>query len=176
MYRPIAAACAALALAACATPTVYGPANPNAAGTAKVGFSEYRIENNRYRVTFQGGGGAPQRQMADYALLRSAEITLRDGYDWFQVVDRFGDANGSQAGSGPRLSIGGGSSSYGGRYGRYSGSGIGVGIGTSVNLGGGPAYAHTVEILLGRGPKPNLPEVYDARGVAAALAPNAPRY
>ena len=59
MYRPIAAACAALALAACATPTVYAPANPNAASS--VGFSEYRIENNRYRVTFQGGAGGGNR-------------------------------------------------------------------------------------------------------------------
>ena len=89
MYRPIAAACAALALAACATPTVYAPANPNAASS--VGFSEYRIENNRYRVTFQGGPGAPPQLVNDYAFLRAAEVTLRDGYDWFQVVDRFGE-------------------------------------------------------------------------------------
>jgi len=175
MYRPIAAACAALALAACVTPTVYAPANP--ASRTAVGFSEYRIENNRYRVTFQGGGGAPERQVADYALLRAAEITLRDGYDWFQVVDRFGGVAGS-ASSGPRLSVGAGSSSGSGygRYGGYgySGSGVGIGLGTSVNLGGGPAYAHTIEILTGRGVKPTSPDVYDARGVAAAIAPNAP--
>jgi len=176
MKRLLVAAGAALALAACVTPTVYGPANP--ASRTSVGFSEYRIENNRYRVTFQGAGGAPERQIADYALLRAAEITLRDGYDWFQVVDRFGGVAGS-ANSGPRLSVGGGSSSYGGRYGgRYggwSGSGVGVGIGTSMNLGGGPAYAHTIEIIEGRGARPPGPDVYDARGVAAALAPNAPR-
>jgi hypothetical protein len=172
MNRPFFAACAALALAACATPTVYAPANPNATGTAQVGFSEYRIENNRYRVTFQGGGGAPERLVADYALLRAAEITLRDGYDWFQVVDRFGGVAGSPN-SGPRVSIGGGTSSG---YGRYGGSGFGVGVGTSMNLGGGAAYAHTLEILLGRGARPATPDVYDARGVAAALAPNAPRY
>jgi hypothetical protein len=170
MNCPFAAACAALALAACATPTVYGPANP--ASRTAVGFSEYRIENNRYRVTFQGGGGAPQRQVADYALLRAAEITLRDGYDWFQVVDRFGGSAGS-ASSGPRLSVGAGSGS-GGYYGRSSS--FGVGLGTSVNLGGGPAYTHTIEIIEGRGARPASPEVYDARGVAAALAPGAPRY
>ena len=64
MYRPITAACAALALAACATPTVYAPANPNAASS--VGFSEYRIENNRYRVTFQGGPGATGRSFSHF--------------------------------------------------------------------------------------------------------------
>jgi hypothetical protein len=176
MYRPIAAACAVLALAACATPTVYAPANPNpnATGAARVGFSEYKIENNRYRVTFQGGSGAPQQLVADYALFRAAEITLRDGYDWFQVIDRFGGASG-YAGNGPRISVGAGTSSGSGRYGGYygGGSGIGIGVGTSFPLGGGNghAYAHTIEIVEGRGVKPDSPDVYDARGVAAALAP-----
>jgi hypothetical protein len=178
MYRPIAAACAVLALAACATPTVYAPANPNATGAAQVGFSEYKIENNRYRVTFQGGSGAPQQLVADYALFRAAEITLRDGYDWFQIVDRFGGASGS-ASSGPRISVGAGTSSGSGRYGGYYGGGssFGIGVGTSFPLGGrgdGRAYAHTIEIVEGRGAKPNSPDVYDARGVAAALAPRSP--
>jgi hypothetical protein len=170
MYRPLFAACAVLALAACATPTVYAPANPNAA--TSVGFSEYRIENNRYRVTFQGGSGAPEALVTDYAFLRAAEITLRDGYDWFQVVDRFGESSGSSYG-GPRISIGGGTSSYGGR----GWSGSGVGVGTSFPLGGGSGgiYSRTIEIVLGRGAKPNSPDVYDARAVAASLAPNAPR-
>ena len=172
MYRPLFAACAVLALAACATPTVYAPANPNAASS--VGFSEYRIENNRYRVTFQGGSGAPERLVTDYAFLRAAEITLRDGYDWFQVVDRFGESRGSGYG-GPRVSIGGGTSSYSGRG--WGGSGVGIGVGTSFPLGGGSGgiYSRTIEIVLGRGARPNSPDVYDARQVAASLAPNAPR-
>ena len=175
MYRPIAAACAALALAACATPTVYAPANPNSASA--VGFSEYRIENNRYRVTFQGGAGAPAQLVNDYAFLRAAEITLRDGYDWFQVVDRFGESSGSGYGGGPRISIGGGTSSYGGRG--WGGSGVGIGVGTSFPLGGagsGGVYSRTIEVVLGRGARPASPDVYDARQVAASLAPNAPRY
>ena len=41
-----------LSLAACATPTAFAPAaRPNG-----VGFSDMRIEQDRYRVTFQGGG------------------------------------------------------------------------------------------------------------------------
>ena len=173
MYRPIAAACAALALAACATPTVYAPANPNAASS--VGFSEYRIENNRYRVTFQGGPGAPPQLVNDYAFLRAAEVTLRDGYDWFQVVDRFGEQTGAGYG-GPRISIGGGTSSYSGRG--WGGSGVGIGVGTSFPLGGGGSsgtYSRTIEIVLGRGARPASPDAYDARQVAASLAPNAPR-
>ena len=167
MIRPLfAAATAALLLAACATPTVYGPANP--ASRTSVGYSEYRIENNRYRVTFQGGPGAPERQIADYALLRAAEITIRDGYDWFQVVDRFGGPVSLNSGSSMSIGTGGGS------YGRHSG--FGVGVGTSFDLSGGPAYTHTIEFFEGRGSKPADPSgVYDARQLAAALAPNAPR-
>lgn len=166
MHRPLVAACAALALAACATPTYYQPANP-AAGRAAVGFSEYRIEPGRYRVTFQGGGGAPENQVVDYALLRAAEVTLRDGYDWFRVVDRYTAASGG-GGGGPRVSLGTGSSSYG------RSSAVGVGVGTSFALGGGQALAHTLEIVMGRGAKPTDADVYEARGVAASLAPQGP--
>lgn len=170
MIRPLAAACAVLALAACTTPTVYAPANPTASSRAPVGFSEYRIENNRYRVTFQGGSGASERLVSDYAFLRAAEITLRDGYDWFQVVDRFGERSGSGYG-GPRMSVGVG----GGDFGRHSA--YGVGVGASVPLGGGGsggAYSRTIEIVLGRGARPASPDVYDARQVAASIAPNVP--
>jgi hypothetical protein len=164
MFRPLAAAAvAALALAACATPTVYGPISPASHG---VGYSEYRIENNRYRVTFQGGPGAPERQVADYALYRAAEITLRDGYDWFQVVDRFGGP--TSMGGGSRMSVGTG----GGSWGRHSS--FGVGVGTSFDLSGGPAFANTIEFIEGRGARPADPHVYDARALTASLAPNAP--
>lgn len=167
MNRPLAAAAAlaALSLAACVTPTVYGPANP--ASRSSVGYSEYRIENNRYRVTFQGGPGAPERLVADYALYRAAEITLRDGYDWFQAVDRFGGPTSLHSGSSMSVGTGGGS------WGRHSS--FGVGVGTSFDLSGGPAYTHTIEFIEGRGPKPADEHVYDARQLAAALAPNAPR-
>lgn len=161
--RPILiAACASLALAGCATaPTVYQPA---AAQTA-VGFSDYRIESGRYRVTFNGGPGAPLSQVADFALLRAAEVSLADGYDWFRVVDRQDTQNGS-GGGGPQVSIGGGSSSYSGRGYRGGGSGVGIGIGTSFDLSGGPAFSRTIEVLAGKGPKPSgAQDIYDARDV-----------
>lgn len=167
MHRPLLAACAVFALAACATPTHYAPANPNVAGS--IGFSEYRIENNRYRVTFQGGQGATPQQVNDYTFLRAAEITLRDGYDWFQVIDRFGEQ--TAFGGGPTVSIGGGTSSWGGHG--WGGSGVGVGIGTSFPIGQGSsgAFSRTIEIVMGRGARPASPDVYDARQVAASLAP-----
>ncbi|WP_374579303.1 hypothetical protein [Phenylobacterium sp.] len=155
MKRPLAASLFALALAACATaPTIYGPAT----GPSSVGFSEQRIETGRYRVTFRGGPGAPAAQVADYALLRAADLAIADGYDWFRVVDRYTAQSGE--GGGPRVSIGAGGGSGGYR------SGVGVGLGTSFNLGGGPAIVQSIEVLMGKGrPAPAGPEVYDAREV-----------
>src|SRR5438128_9348906 len=84
MKRLLAAAALSLAVAACTTPTHFQPA----ASASGVGFSELRIEPGRYRVTFQGGPGAPEVQVQDYALLRAADLALSGGYDWFRVVDR----------------------------------------------------------------------------------------
>lgn len=147
----ICAAAATLSLAACATPTAYGPAPDGRA----VGFSDYRIATGRYRVTFQGGPGAPPEQVSDYALRRAAEIAVRDGYDWFRVVDRIGERAGSRGG-GTSIGIGGGTGGYR--------SGVGVGVGTTFDLSGGPAYRMTLEVLAGKGAKPE--DAYDAREMA----------
>jgi hypothetical protein len=146
---------AALSLAACATPTVYGPST----GPKASGFSDYRIESGRYRVTFQGGNGAPPAQVDDFALRRAAEVVLRDGYDWFRVVNRIGEQGGG--GNGPRIGLG-----VGGGGGGYR-SGVGVGLGTSFDLSGGPAYRQTLEVLAGKGTKPE--GAYDARSVAGGV-------
>jgi hypothetical protein len=154
----IIALCAALG--ACATaPTVYGPS-----GSAQgVGFSEMRIEPGRYRVTFRGGAGAPIAQVSDYALLRAAELTLADGYEWFRVVDRYVAQSGYD--SGPRLSVGAGGGSGGYR------SGVGVGVGTSFNLGGGPALTQTIEVIMGRGAQPPSAtgQIYNAADVQRTI-------
>jgi hypothetical protein len=151
-----------LCLSACAsTPTFYGPAT----APGGVGWSEYRIETGRYRLTFRGGPGAPVEQVADYALLRAADLTLADGYDWFRMSDR----STTQAGSsgGPRFSVGAGSGSYGRR------SSVGVGLGTSFDLGPGPAFSQTLEIVMGKGAAPRDGDAYDAREIRRNLGSRA---
>src|SRR5690606_35349741 len=138
-------AAASLSVAACATPTVYAPST---GAPTSVGFSDYRIETGRYRVSYTGGGGAPMAQVADYALLRAAEVALRDGYDWFRVVDRQDRTIGAGRGGAPRVSVGVGSGSGGGWRRR---SGVSVGLGTSFDLSGGPAYSRTLEVMAGKG-------------------------
>jgi len=158
MRRLILILAAAAALCACASaPTLYQPA----AGPKAVGYSEFRIEPDRFRITFRGGPGAPAEQVGDYALLRAAELTVDQGYDWFRVAERMTQVVGGD--SGPRLSLGTG----GADYGRHSA--VGVGVGTSFNLGGGPALAQTIEILLGKGAVPRGADVYNAREVQRSL-------
>ena len=71
MKRLASLALAAALLSGCAaTPTLYA-----ARATERgAGYSEFRLEPGRYRVTFQGGPGAPVQQVSDYALLRAAEL------------------------------------------------------------------------------------------------------
>lgn len=157
------AVAASLALGACATqPTVYQAA----AGPKAVGYSEYRIEPGRYRITFRGGPGAPAGYVTDLAIRRAADLALQDGYEWFRVSDRFLQG---EADHGPQVSlgVGGGSGSWGGGgyYGHHSGTSVGLGVGTSFNLGGGPAVSATLEVLMGKGPKPQGADIYDARAV-----------
>lgn len=153
MKRLFLAAAASRALSACATaPTLYQASS----GPQAMGYSEYRIEPGRYRITFRGGPGAPAQQVADYALLRAADLALAEGYDWFQVADRvFRD----RPDTGPRIGVGLG----GGDFGRRGG--VSLGVGTSFNLGGGPAVAFTIEVVMGRGERPRGPDSYDARAL-----------
>jgi len=157
MNRVLLAAAAALSLAACATaPTHYQPAT----GPSAVGYSELRIEPDRYRIMFQGGPGAPAAQVQDYALLRAADLALAQGYDWFRVVQRDMRQTG-YGGSSVSFGVGGAS------FGRHSATEVGVG--TGFPLSGGPALAASLEVLMGRGARPPGDDVYDARAVRASI-------
>jgi hypothetical protein len=161
MRRLLLTSLAALSLAACATePTRYQPA----AGPNAIGYSEYRIEPGRYRVTFRGGEGVPPEQVMDYAIMRAADVTLAEGYDWFRVSDRY--LRPLTAGSsGPHMSLGVG----GVDFGRHSSVGVGVGTGFSLGPGTPGASVATIEVFMGRGAKPDGVDVYDAHAVRRTL-------
>lgn len=152
MKRALAALALPLILAACATPGAYGPRPP---------FQETRISADRFRVTFQGA--ADPALASDHALMRAADIAVNEGYDWFVIENRYTEQQGGQGGGGPVISLGGSSFSFG----RRSGSSIGAGIGFQLGDFVRPRIASTLEVRLGRGPKPL--EAYDARDVLRTL-------
>jgi hypothetical protein len=82
MRRMLFAASMVLILTACAKPTPYQPA------TDGYGFTEQRIEDNRFRITFHGNSVTPQPVVEDYMLYRAAEITRHNGYDYFEIADK----------------------------------------------------------------------------------------
>jgi hypothetical protein len=72
-----------LAVSACAS----GPAYQPAASATATGYSEQRIENDRWRVRYTGTSRMSSAQVQDYALMRAAEVTLANGGQWFEVVN-----------------------------------------------------------------------------------------
>ena len=81
-----AVAAATLALAGCETATTYHPATGQ--GFNREGFSEQRIEADRFMVSFSGNSVTSRDTVERYLLYRAAELTVQNGYDWFQLADR----------------------------------------------------------------------------------------
>ena len=185
MKRVLIAMAAALTLSACETVTPYQPIAAHSA-RAVGGYSEQQIESNRWRVEFAGNSLTSRQTVERYLLFRSAQLTVAQGYDWFQSVDRhtdrqtdyYGDSEpffgGGYGGFGPGFGYGGfGYGPYGGFGGGFGGLGYGYG-----GFGGGGAfdidqvnrYQSTVEVLMGHGPKPaGNSHAYDARSVIEHL-------
>jgi hypothetical protein len=150
-----------LGLAACTTtPTPY------AAATGDLGYRDQQIETNRYRVSFTGNSATPVNRVQDYALYRAAELTVANGYDYFEVANRSTDSSGGAVG-GPSVGVG---------LGGFSGGSGGVGIGLSSILGGGGGYSQgytvSMDIVMFRGEKPPADQsAYDAHQVLQRLRP-----
>ncbi|MEM9421840.1 MAG: hypothetical protein AAF986_04935 [Pseudomonadota bacterium] len=155
-FSPLAKTLPALLilLVGCATSTGYGPAGATANA---FGFSDQKIEEGRFRITYRGRDII---EAGDGVLRRAAELTKAAGYDHFTVVYR---DNETEARRSQRPSIGIGGSTGGRRS--------GVGVGVSLPLGGQAPQAVTsrIEIIMGRGDKPDGPDSYNASDVLGNL-------
>ena len=160
MTRPSIAAFGALLLgllAACSTPTPYRASNGD--GT---GYSDQRIETDRYRVTFTGNDATSFDTVQNYALYRAAELTLAAGFDQFTVVSRSTESRAGGLSPG-RIGVGVGS----------GGGGSGFGIGVSTFTGGGAeTYTTFMDVSMADGPvAADDQAAYDARAVLQNLNP-----
>ena len=172
----VLAAALAVGLAACeTTPTPY---QPLAAGNAiSGGFSDQRLDETHFRVTFKGNSLTSREQVETYLLYRAAELTTGQGFDWFEMVSRHTDNRG-----GAWVTPYGG---YWAPYWRYHGA-----FGWrawdpfwsdpfwgSPFLGGYDVerideYDAIAEVAVGHGAKPaNDPRAFDAREILANLGP-----
>jgi len=186
MARKSAALVAAVALSAvlsaCATPTPYQPNIPGQATSG--GFSEVKLEANRWRVSFAGNSLTSRETVEGYLLYRAAELTVQQGFDWFSIVDRDTQRH-TQTYVEPDPLY---HPWYGPGYGfwrpswRYYGGGFGWR--TWDPFFGDPFWADRVdvrtvekfeagaEVYMGRGAKPaDDPRAFDARAVIANLQP-----
>lgn len=79
--------CAKLAANLLGEPTPYQSFNGSSWNARKYGgFSEIQLSPGIYRVSFAGDGFTPIGVATDMALLRSAELTLRQGCTHFAVI------------------------------------------------------------------------------------------
>ncbi|MEI5686899.1 MULTISPECIES: CC0125/CC1285 family lipoprotein [Sphingomonas] len=181
-----ALAASTLMVAGCATETTYRPATGQ--GFNRTGYSDRRIEPDRYLITFAGNSVTSRDTVERYLLFRAAELTLQNGYDYFVMANRDTDLQ-SRTYSTPGIGGGWGYGGFGGYWGpswRYYGRGFGwrswdpwFGGG----FGGGPwgndfdirtidRYEASAEIVMRRGPIPrdNL-RAFNARAVVDSIGP-----
>jgi hypothetical protein len=82
--RHLTLSLALLALAGCANPSTYHPAEND----RSTGYSDQRLADNRYRVAFSGNSVTRRETVENYLLLRSAEVTRDAGFGWFVFDNR----------------------------------------------------------------------------------------
>ncbi|WP_421858089.1 CC0125/CC1285 family lipoprotein [Oceanicaulis sp.] len=170
MHRTLLVSLTALTLAACASSAgpVYGPSSAYSNG---VGYSDYRIENDRWRIRYTGARGQDEDDIERLALRRAGELAITNGYDWFTVVHRQVDTEGDE--NERPVRVGG---SIGQTFGTGGFRGSSVGVGIAINPGAGKTETVlSLEIIAGRG-EPRPEGAYDAARMAnpaGAYAPNA---
>ncbi|MEM9725342.1 MAG: hypothetical protein AAF909_07760 [Pseudomonadota bacterium] len=148
--------------AACAQTAPYRPASSG----ASPGFSDRKIETDRYQVAFRGDSRTPREDVETYLLYRAAEVTVAEGGALFQVVTSDTTANTRY-----RTSI------IGTRFGyspfRYSSFGS---LSTFGDIRPVTRYEAVANILVLDGERPARDgSVYDARDVLRTLGPSVRR-
>lgn len=149
-----AALLAGLLLAGCAGITPYQPMKNGQ------GYSEQRIESNRYRINFAGNSSTPRDTVENYLLFRSAELTLQQGYDYFVM-----SGTDTEAQTRYQQTV----SAFGG-YGWYSHyPGFDVGVSNAYPI---TEYQAQAYITMYKGKRPDdAASAFDARQVRENLGP-----
>jgi hypothetical protein len=164
-----------LGLAGCETVTPYQPLQHG--NRISGGFTDQKLDSDHFRITFKGNYATPRSTVESYLLYHAAEVTVAQGYDWFETVERHTD---KQKETYVDSFYGGYGFGYyhhgfGGFYGPYGYGRFGYGFGPF----GGAYDVHTeqqfeasADIALRHGPKPaGDARALDAREVLTNLGP-----
>lgn len=163
----IAAVAALGILAGCATPTPYQAATSSA--SYHTGYTDTRIEDGRYRISFAGNDSTPRETVETYLLYHAADLTLSNGYDWFEVVHRATDEKTRTVNAFDDPFMGGMSWRFYGR-GRWSAWSAWDMNDMDRDTFQYSRYEAIAEILMHKGTKPeSQANAYDARSVKANL-------
>ena len=176
----------ALGLTGCETATPYQPLQHGTAVSG--GFTDQRLDADHVRVSFQGNTLTSRATVESYLLYRAAELTVEQGFDWFETVDRHTDKE-QRTYLQPDPFYGAG---FGYGYGfwrpswRYYGGGFGWRSwdpywgdpfwGDTGEVQTVEKFQTTAEIAMHHGPKPaGDPKAFDARAVMTNLGPKIQR-
>jgi hypothetical protein len=184
MRRTLLAVAAAIVLtgglAACQTATPYQPLNANDAGAG--GYSDARLNSDRWRVSFAGNTLTSRETVERYLLFRAAELTMSQGFDWFVAADKNTDKKSEVFidpvygyGWSPQWRFhraygwGGWGGGFGGAWGPWGPWGPPAQV-TQFNR-----YEVSADIVMGHGPRPADGRALDAREVMMNLGPQIQR-
>ena len=168
---------AAAGLSACGGATPYQPAaQPGRNAPSGYGYSEQRLEQDRFVVRFSGNSMTSRQTVETYLLFRAAELTAQNGYEWFLTVQRDTDRRTRTVIDRP---YGIGPYPYWAPYWRYSSPRFGWRYwdpyygdpfwDRGIDVRTIDRYEASAEIVMGRGPRPDDPRAFMARDVIASL-------
>ncbi|MCW8109124.1 hypothetical protein OPS25_11510 [Alteromonas ponticola] len=138
------------------------------------GYTETKLSDTQYRVHFKARGTDRAKAM-DYAMLRAAEVTILNDYDWFVVTDRETLVDKERVAPSPQFG-------FQQRYARVTECGAfscrttlypTSQFSTGIFVGGSDRseIESILSIEVGRGEQPQRENTYDARQVRNNLMP-----
>lgn len=138
------------------------------------GYTESQLSDTQYRVHFKAKGTDKGKAM-DYAMLRAAELTLLEGYDWFVVTDRETMVDKETVETSPQMG-------FSQRYTRVTDCGViscrtsyhpSTQFETGIYVGGSQKseIESILSIEMGKGTRPTGATSFDAREVRNNLQP-----
>lgn len=54
----------------------------------KTGYSDVQLQDNVFKISFEGDTLTPRDQVSDYVLLHDADVVLAKGFPWFVVSSK----------------------------------------------------------------------------------------